>query len=587
VLLLCFLIKADSQWYINGIFYTMKKSLTICFLCIAVVATNAQYRKDMGKSSVVPLVKVKNTSVQKSVSNLNAKKIYLLQEGFEAGMIPADWTVIDGDGDGWSYDVFDFRPHTGLWNVSSSSWDMFVGALTPDDWLITPQLKLGNNAKLLWYDAAQDMDAPGDKYSVYISTTGKEMADFKDSLFTNIVNDTIYAKREVDLATYAGQKVYIAFRHYDCTDAFMMNLDDIEVTCDPYTAPTILTKPSALNFFAEIGTSEGTSVQVNGFALTEVITVTATSPFSVSADSVTFGTTVSLPTEGGKLYIKYTPTVGGRQTAVVSVSSKDAETVSIAVTGKAADCSGTKRAPWVENFPDSTSSFYCWSIFDVNNDGVTLDFYYTDEAYTDLVAVYSFSEENAANDWLVSPALEITENNTLTFNYYVQEEYYPEKFSVYVIKDNPANYAQGTQVMATKTVSDTIATPVKIDLSAYNGQTIYIGIKVESAADSYNLYFDNFALTKTTGLKAANVTDMSVYPNPVVAGEDIYVSGVLDAVALNGMRLEVFNSLGQLVQTVKPTTSDITIRGIEQSGAYVVRIIDGNGKIMNSRFIVK
>ncbi|MDD3406424.1 MAG: choice-of-anchor J domain-containing protein [Paludibacteraceae bacterium] len=259
----------------------------------------------------------------------------------------------------------------------------------------------------------------------------------------------------------------------------------------------------------------------------------------------------------------------------------------MAVTGKAADCSGTKRAPWVENFPDSTSSFYCWSIFDVNNDGVTLDFYYTDEAYTDLVAVYSFSEENAANDWLVSPALEITENNTLTFNYYVQEEYYPEKFSVYVIKDNPANYAQGTQVMATKTVSDTIATPVKIDLSAYNGQTIYIGIKVESAADSYNLYFDNFALTKTTGLKAANVTDMSVYPNPVVAGEDIYVSGVLDAVALNGMRLEVFNSLGQLVQTVKPTTSDITIRGIEQSGAYVVRIIDGNGKIMNSRFIVK
>ena len=83
----------------------MKKSLTICFLCIAVVATNAQYRKDMGKSSVVPLVKVKNTSVQKSVSNLNAKKIYLLQEGFEAGMIPADWTVIDGDGDGWSYAV--------------------------------------------------------------------------------------------------------------------------------------------------------------------------------------------------------------------------------------------------------------------------------------------------------------------------------------------------------------------------------------------------------------------------------------------------------------------------------------------------
>ena len=32
-----------------------------------------------------------------------------------------------------------------------------------------------------------------------------------------------------DLSAYAGQTVYIAFRHYNVTDMFRLNLDDVEV----------------------------------------------------------------------------------------------------------------------------------------------------------------------------------------------------------------------------------------------------------------------------------------------------------------------------------------------------------------------
>ena len=38
-----------------------------------------------------------------------------------------------------------------------------------------------------------------------------------------------YAKHSVSLENFAGQTIYVAFRHHNCTDNFRLNIDDIHV----------------------------------------------------------------------------------------------------------------------------------------------------------------------------------------------------------------------------------------------------------------------------------------------------------------------------------------------------------------------
>lgn len=165
---------------------------------------------------------------------------------FEDGMLPADWTVIDADGDGYNW-----RINTELWSnvtgyngssgfvTSQSYWD--GSALYPDNYLITPQLRLGGI--LSFWACAQDAGWASEHFGVAISTTDNTSA----SAFTTIQEWTMTAKGgegpkgtrggnrdqgtwyqfSVDLSSYAGQMGYIAFRHFNCSDWFCLNIDDI------------------------------------------------------------------------------------------------------------------------------------------------------------------------------------------------------------------------------------------------------------------------------------------------------------------------------------------------------------------------
>ena len=65
--------------------------------------------------------------------------------------------------------------------------------------------------------------------------------------------------------------------------------------------------------------------------------------------------------------------------------------------------------------------------------------------------------------------------------------------------DNPANYASATQVLSTQIANSSfISTIPSINLTAYAGQEIYIGIKCESEADQESLFIDNFKIEVIT-----------------------------------------------------------------------------------------
>ena len=161
----------------------------------------------------------------------------LLQETFDEG-IPSTWTLIDADGDKqtwWaSYGVsFETPPGNGGTDcaLSESFSNDMMSALKPDNYMVTPAIEVPNATyTLTWYVAASDPEFPADKYSVYAGTLeGGKFSPIGDALHTEVISSGDFQERSVSLEAYKGQTIYIAFRHYDCTDEFMMKLDDVMI----------------------------------------------------------------------------------------------------------------------------------------------------------------------------------------------------------------------------------------------------------------------------------------------------------------------------------------------------------------------
>ncbi len=104
------------------------------------------------------------------------------------------------------------------------------GPLTPDNWLISPQVNIGENCFVNWRVAAQDANWPSETYSVLVSTTTPDPDQFV-SKFTETMVDGDWQSRSLSLAEYAGQTVYIAFRHHSVTDMYWLKLDAIKILC--------------------------------------------------------------------------------------------------------------------------------------------------------------------------------------------------------------------------------------------------------------------------------------------------------------------------------------------------------------------
>lgn len=170
-------------------------------------------------------------SVELTQESPAKEDVVILEEGFEGEVFPPDgWAMLDEDGDGnlWFAYAAENSAHTGEGSAASASW--FDGTvLTPDNWLMTPALNIDNDSYMLeFYVAAQDPDWAAEKYAVMISTTDTEPASFTNVWEETLVDD-VWNMREVDLSEYAGEQIYIAFRHYDVSDMFYIKIDDVKV----------------------------------------------------------------------------------------------------------------------------------------------------------------------------------------------------------------------------------------------------------------------------------------------------------------------------------------------------------------------
>ena len=178
---------------------------------------------------------------------------------FENGL-PAGWTIIDANNDGLTWTMTSDIPttwtyyanmtldwyHNGSNAICSGSYINGYGAVTPDEYLVSPQVNLGVGSSISFWVAATDPNYPADHFGVFVSENGTSnwtsvqewtLTGTKSGLMGGVTSRNGQGLRlgtwynfTVDLSAYAGSNRYIAFRHFNCNDQYIMCIDDITLS---------------------------------------------------------------------------------------------------------------------------------------------------------------------------------------------------------------------------------------------------------------------------------------------------------------------------------------------------------------------
>lgn len=176
----------------------------------------------------------------------------LFEEDFESNI--SAWTLIDADGDGneWMLHINEgesnMKTHSGNGLLISESYINNVGPLTPDNWAFTPAIKLSTKNRVSFWITGQDPSYYQEHYGVYIMTEAPTATNIASAtkLFEETNSSADFKEHVVEIpAEFDGKTVYIGFRHFNCTDFYVLNLDDVSVKAgegggssetDPYEA---------------------------------------------------------------------------------------------------------------------------------------------------------------------------------------------------------------------------------------------------------------------------------------------------------------------------------------------------------------
>lgn len=177
----------------------------------------------------------------------------IFTEDFEAETVDAStyaqWTATDRDGDGRFFEVTAVPPEiatsplVGLM-ADSDSWE--GTAFTPDNFLVlTNPIDLTGiaDATLVFTMGTYQVNGSfiADRLQVYVSTSNDpEVLVTETAIFDQTVGDVTPADSgdgtnsaanitPIDLSAFAGQQVYIAFRHFDTFDENSVLIDNIIV----------------------------------------------------------------------------------------------------------------------------------------------------------------------------------------------------------------------------------------------------------------------------------------------------------------------------------------------------------------------
>lgn len=196
-------------------------------------------------------------------SALKVEAQYYIDEGFETSVPPAGWYVTDYSSGSSSWVQSATQKRSG----TSSAFSDYGPVAGDETWLVTNQVTVQAGDSLsFWLRKQYSSNYPPDSLTVWISTTDTNKASFVNILGGYNVNSltaAVFNYRALSLNAYAGQQIYIAFRHYN-EDGNGVWMDDVRAG-QPAAIPDIsitTQSPTGNVYYAAGTTSVVTSVTV-------------------------------------------------------------------------------------------------------------------------------------------------------------------------------------------------------------------------------------------------------------------------------------------------------------------------------------
>ncbi len=485
---------------------------------------------------------------------------------FENGM--GAWTTIDADGDGFNWELgsvamagYLIPSHDGEDCATSKSYDGDAGPLTPDNYLVSPQIELGGS--ISFWACAQDPDYAAEHFGVAVSTTGNtDAADFRtieewtmtakagraitgNYLTRNRGNrEGTWYEYTVDLSEYAGLTGYVAIRHFDCTDMFYLNVDGITIVEPNATEPEWITVegPIEASPYTLTGLNPETTYEVRvrcicgeddytDWATAEFTTLPlcqAPTDLTVS-DITTNSAVISWTSEANSFDVELDGEVIAQEITETSYALNDLDPGTIYTVRVLAHCdegdsewSAEKNfltnceafdLPYEYDFDDMLTSVNpeanCWTTYTWNDEN-EVAYYYEDDTHTGIMVGFSSTypiadgESESYQQILISPELNTEAALTVSFDYrpnrYV-EDTHVESFAVgYLTSFEDFDLEVVEYVEATNPDEMTTYTTT-IPAGAKYVAVIYTGENPYTLNGGYAsaLFVDNFSFTEAAG----------------------------------------------------------------------------------------
>ncbi|MEP5254517.1 MAG: choice-of-anchor J domain-containing protein [Winogradskyella arenosi] len=187
-----------------------------------------------------------------------------------------------------------------------------------------------------------------------------------------------------------------------------------------------------------------------------------------------------------------------------------------------------------------------------------------------------FTVPASADRWLVTPGIEIPEgsNATLTFKIRSHDvEPYADGYTLKISTGTSSKADLSTDLLTVAAAENDLIANVAtttVDLSAYNGETIFLAW-VDTHSDGNLLSVDDISIDGVLSVEDFNKVATAIYPNPVSTDFKI------DFVSLNdysSVGVSVIDISGRVLKEFSVQDSyDISDLS---SGTYIVRISDGD-----------
>ena len=405
----------------------------------------------------------------------------ILFEGFEDEGCPSGWLNIDDDGDSYDWNCsWIHEVYNGSECAASASYINDIGALNPDNWLISPALDFTgyNSIMLSYWVAAQDPDWPSDHLEVWVSTTGTDIADFTDQVEDYTETDDIWKQRTVDLSSYAGETIHLAWRHCECTDMYWIKIDDIKVTASGGDLPVLAYSPTSYDF--------GTVNEGQTYQTTFDIWNSGTGSLSWSLSD-----TVS--------WLSYTPTSGSStgetDTVIITIDTTGlsagsySESISISSNGG----SGTFDVSF--NIPGTGDTFYAYNCYDSSMDEGPISFPSDDPGSVTLLSATESDEFISGGCWAdgVWYACEYNRSHLWTIDESTGDMTLVSSSSIF--SGTGLAYDPVSDTLYGCTASDLYSidtsSGVETHIGSFLGDPLFIGIAMDDSGNMYGLDLDD------------------------------------------------------------------------------------------------